>query len=206
MSSSNVVNAKYLDIHKAASVGDIEEVEALISTGADPIITDAYGRDCLFLACLHGHPELGEYLVTTCDADVNRSVSSKIGGYTPILAAVRNNHLHVINMLENHGVADDATDTQGNNALHISSMWGHIAMARHFLEAESPSQEELNKQVQQPFHVMLMDAGNLQRPLVVNDLRNLPGEVELEKKRRRAMKKTQGAAKFVVAGKQGHEV
>ncbi len=61
---------------------------------------------------------------------------------TPLLAAVKNNHIDVATILIAHGADVNRTSIGGNNALHLAARGGHEEMCALILSATSGSDEE----------------------------------------------------------------
>jgi hypothetical protein len=83
-----------------ASVGDVDEVRALVESGADPNLGDYDGRTPLHLAATEGHPDVVAYLL---GQGVDTNPVDRWGG-TPTDDAERGGHGDVVALLKPHTV------------------------------------------------------------------------------------------------------
>ena len=90
------------DIHGAAEVGDVANVEELLADGVDPNTQDKYEQTPLHLAALNGHTQLSRLLLEQ-GAEVN---AKNIDGATPLHVAAMNGHIEVARFLLEHKGVD----------------------------------------------------------------------------------------------------
>ncbi|KAJ1535552.1 hypothetical protein HK096_002381 [Nowakowskiella sp. JEL0078] len=102
---------RYSPLHFAASSGNLEIVVLLCENKADINAETASKETPLSLAALDGNIEIMEYLLKN-GADVNGSYSR------PIIQAAVGGHKEAINLLYEFKADVNATDLEGNTALH----------------------------------------------------------------------------------------
>ncbi|XP_063789227.1 BRCA1-associated RING domain protein 1 isoform X2 [Pseudophryne corroboree] len=96
-------------LHVASIKGDLQAVEELLRSGANPNVKDHAGWTPLHEACNHGHTNVVELLLQY-QALVNTT------GYqndTPLHDASRNGHLAVVRLLLSHGASQDTVNIFG---------------------------------------------------------------------------------------------
>ena len=114
------------EIHKAATEGDMEKVQALIAD--DPGLIDAkdeMGRTPLHLACYGGHIELVKYLMTK-GADMEAKFAN---GSTALFWAIPEGHLDIVKLLIAEGADVGARQNDGTSLLHIAAVSGQKEIA-----------------------------------------------------------------------------
>ncbi|KAM4626528.1 BRCA1-associated RING domain protein 1 [Discoglossus pictus] len=96
-------------LHLASIKGDLQSVEELLKSGANPNVKDNAGWTPLHEACNHGHKDVVELLLQH-QALVNTA------GYqndTPLHDAARNGHSAIVQLLLCHGASRDAVNIFG---------------------------------------------------------------------------------------------
>ena len=102
----------------ACTDGDIEQVDLLLSFGADSNGHDADGWTSLMLSM--AHHEIVELLVEK-GGDVN---ATDIEGWSALMAAVRVGSIETVRYLIRKGASVQAEDAEGNTALSIARKFG----------------------------------------------------------------------------------
>eukprot|EP00669_Euglena_mutabilis_P007569 TRINITY_DN2826_c0_g1_i1.p1 TRINITY_DN2826_c0_g1~~TRINITY_DN2826_c0_g1_i1.p1 ORF type:complete len:1128 (+),score=197.64 TRINITY_DN2826_c0_g1_i1:40-3423(+) len=123
-------NDAWRPIHIAASRGDVEIVQLLLSRGADPNAAGQAGLTPLHLACLKGHTSVAQELVLNHSACLNNfTVGNRTvhdGHETPLhLAALAGHFACVDLLLGTAGTNVSARTAMGWTALHLASEHGH---------------------------------------------------------------------------------
>lgn len=107
MSSASLLNAQDSSgsspLHEAVKHGNLNAARCIIQLGADVSLVDNIGQTILHVAALTGNAEAVEYILMHNLIDVNREASF---GITPLMAARKNNHSDVINILLKHSAKD----------------------------------------------------------------------------------------------------
>jgi ankyrin repeat protein len=86
-------------LHKAASEGNIESINLLISNGADPTCRDVNGATPLHRAVCNGHEDVVKSLIKKEGMNNIKDNS----GQTPMMYAMRNRHENISMDLAIHG-------------------------------------------------------------------------------------------------------
>jgi ankyrin repeat protein len=115
----------------AATVGDADTTQRLLTLGAKPSATTALGSSPLHCAAYHGRAAVCSLLL---ELDIEASAANK-HGLTPLHCAVSSNQHHVIPLLVNAGAAFAARDANGSTPLHVACTLGHVASVRALLRA-----------------------------------------------------------------------
>src|SRR5690606_33432935 len=91
--------------------------------GANVKALDEDGNNALQLASSSNSPETVEWLINTCKIDIE----SKGGWYqrTPFLWAAEKGRLDILKFLKSRGANTKALDKDGNNALHLASLYSN---------------------------------------------------------------------------------
>lgn len=94
---------------------------------------NTFGLAALHLACLKGHADVAEYLLSL-EAEMNEE--GIIG--TPLHSAAREGHLDVTKCLVRHGADLNRSMKTGATALHIASEKGHADIVECLLSQRGP--------------------------------------------------------------------
>ena len=92
--------------------GHLECMETLLRLGADVHALTNSGQDALYNSACNGQPEAAQLLITAGSALNARENDS---GWTPIMAAARNGHINVMEVLFCAGVDTEVRGVDGNN-------------------------------------------------------------------------------------------
>ena len=107
---------------EAASRGDLDSLNRLLSGGNPPDLRDACRWTPLMKAAIQGHREVVERLLAA-GAEVDAQDS---GGYTALMLAASNNHIPVVEVILAHGARiDHQEQTKGWTALIWAANRGH---------------------------------------------------------------------------------
>jgi hypothetical protein len=117
----------------AAKGGDLREVEALLSKGADVNEKGLMGASPLYEAILYQAPFNIVQTLIDKGADVNRGL---INGWRPIHLAVQNNDEALVKLLLERGADTAARNGHGKTPLRIAEEKGYSTIARMIREAE----------------------------------------------------------------------
>ena len=114
----------------AAATGQEKTVDLLLSKGADPHLKNFMGRNLLHAAAEGGNSSI-VMRALSCDIDIN---SKDDCSATPLIIAVKQNHIEVVKYLLQKG-ADISltTEDKKRNALHIASPEGSVAVIEMLL-------------------------------------------------------------------------
>jgi ankyrin repeat protein len=130
-------------LHWAVRQNDLELVERLLKTGADPSTANRYGVTPLNLAAINGHATMIERLLDA-GADVNTVGTD---GETPLMTVARGGHVDAAEVLLSRGATVDARELwHGQTALMWATAQGHAPMMRmllaHGADVNARSNEE----------------------------------------------------------------
>jgi len=105
---------------RAITAGDLEAMERVLSSGADPNARTAWGESLLSLA-LHAGQQKALDLLLTAHADPNAPLSNRsVYFYSPLLYAVRLGDLRAASQLIASGANTNARGPGGRTALHLA--------------------------------------------------------------------------------------
>ena len=132
------MNQQLLD---AARRGDLARVEQALQNGANVDVTDNNGKTPLHWACLCGHLDVVQYLLTSHDANLeatdNRWLDDLFTG-----GPVCNGHLDVAQyLLTSHDANLEATDNTGKTPLHLACWNGHLDVVQYLLTSHGANLE-----------------------------------------------------------------
>ncbi|XP_046557347.1 serine/threonine-protein phosphatase 6 regulatory ankyrin repeat subunit A-like [Haliotis rubra] len=102
----------------------------LLDNGCDPKTADALGYTVLHWACLGGSPSIVKHLLSQGNIDINVKGTD---GVTPVMAAGRNGHEQVFDMLVEQGCDLSIVDGHSNTVLHHASRGGCLAIVEFIL-------------------------------------------------------------------------
>ncbi|ETE59567.1 B-cell lymphoma 3 protein, partial [Ophiophagus hannah] len=139
-------------LHLAVIIAQPSLVKLLLSHGASPMVLDRHGQSALHLACEHSSfrclQELLKESPATLDLEarnfevfptvwefrlqsiIEGSANDMKSGRSPLLHAVENNNLDMVELLLQHGANVNAQSYGGNTALHTASGRGLLDMLR----------------------------------------------------------------------------
>lgn len=124
-----------------ADLGDLNLVKVLIEQkNTDVNYLDEYGVSALMLASQAGYDSVVLYLISQ-SADVNaQSLDFK---FSPLISAVKNNHLSTAQILIRNWANIDDQDVFGRTALHYAAQYGliHIADMLLYYDADVDIQD-----------------------------------------------------------------
>jgi ankyrin repeat protein len=115
----------------AATVGDADTTQRLLTFGAKPSATTALGTSPLHCAAYHGRADVCSLLL---ELDIEASAANK-HGLTPLHCALSSNQHHIVPLLVGAGAAFAARDANGSTPLHVGCTLGHVASVRALLRA-----------------------------------------------------------------------
>ncbi|XP_040600914.1 uncharacterized protein LOC121140287 [Mesocricetus auratus] len=130
-----------IKIHQAASEGDAERLQRMISLGKHSV----HDRDCkqrtaLHYACAYGQVEVVNFLLkNNCDVD-----AIDMNSVTPLMKAVQNWTYECVCTLLKHGADPNHMDKDGNTSLHYAVSEGNQILAKCLLKY-SADMEQKNK-------------------------------------------------------------
>ena len=132
---AGVVDALLADapLADAARDGDLEQVRALIGTGADVNAAHGDGMTALHWAAERGSVEMVEVLIY---AGANAKAVTRIGDYTPLHLAAKSGSADVLRALIAAGAVLDArTTTGGASPLHFAAASGSTEAVAALVDA-----------------------------------------------------------------------
>ncbi|XP_046347295.1 ankyrin repeat and KH domain-containing protein mask-like [Haliotis rufescens] len=114
----------------AVSEGRIKAMKLLLAKGADVSLVDDTGENILHEACLGGHVEIVEYVLSLEKVDIEQKGNY---GRTPVMKAAEMGYREVLDVLVSKGGDTTAVDDKGNNILHVACIGGNVDMVKHVL-------------------------------------------------------------------------
>ncbi|XP_048250953.1 uncharacterized protein LOC124123154 isoform X3 [Haliotis rufescens] len=117
-------------VMRATWDGHRDVVELLMSKGADVSLVDGDGDNILHLACLVGHLETVEFVLSLNVVGIN---SRGWRSMTPVMRAARWGHRDVVELLVSKGANVSLVDENGDNILHLACIDGHMETVKFVL-------------------------------------------------------------------------
>lgn len=129
----NRVQFKETPLMLAATYGDAEMIDRLLSSGADPFSTDAAGDYALHYAARVGNTDTLEKLLAVRDfrMDVNQPGSA---GYTPLMRAAMGGHTDTVTALLRKGANMAQLNKSSNTALIEAAQSGQTGTVQQLLD------------------------------------------------------------------------
>ena len=117
-------------LHWAVRQDDLELVDRLLRSGADPKAANRYGVTPLHLAAVNGNTAIIERLLKA-GADANEAGTD---GETALMTVARGGHVDAAKALLAHGATVDAREKwHGDTALMLATAQGHVDMLHALL-------------------------------------------------------------------------
>jgi len=127
---------------RAAGDGILRPVKQALQKGANVNCQCRMGETPLHKACMSGHFDVVEYLLTSHRANLEATDNS---GRTPLLYACLSGHIEVVRyLLSDRGANLEATDNAGNTPLHLACWDSHFEVIRYLLSRRAPLLEAKN--------------------------------------------------------------
>ena len=122
---------KAIQLHEAASDGDIEKVSMLLDAGVDINSKNVVGETSVHIAARMGHEGIIEMLLEK-GALIN-SINNE--GETPLHIVAQTNHIATLQkLLTAEGVEINRQDKEGNTGLHLAGRLGNPDMLKQFFD------------------------------------------------------------------------
>lgn len=118
------------DLRVAVDKGNVQRIESLLRSGADPNAIDASGRDAIIAAAWRGREMVVEFLIDK-GVDID---TIDLEGRTPLNWASINGYAAIVEDLLSEGANPDSRDDQGLTPLMRAAWNGHDAVVRILLE------------------------------------------------------------------------
>ncbi|XP_067669900.1 ankyrin repeat domain-containing protein 50-like [Haliotis asinina] len=117
-------------VMKAAEKGHMDVLNLLISKGGDVTLTDDNDNNILHVACIGGHVEMVELVISQGMVDINN-----LGQYgmTPAMMAAGCQYIEVLKFLVEKEADLSLTDNDSNNILHLACIGGHLEVVKFVL-------------------------------------------------------------------------
>jgi TPR repeat protein len=118
------------DLRVAVDKGNVQRMESLLRSGADPNAIDASGRDAIIAAAWRGREMVVEFLIDK-GVDID---TIDLEGRTPLIWASINGYQSIVEDLLTQGANPDARDDTGLTPLMRAAWNGHSDVVRTLLE------------------------------------------------------------------------
>jgi general secretion pathway protein A len=129
--SNSVPSSRDSLLLEAASQGDVEQGEQLLSAGLTPDVGDESGWTALMMATLHGRAPMVELLLKK-GANVN--LQNATGGTALMMAAIQGQN-EILQLLLDRGANVNVQDTKGWTALMYAARSGHTPTVQILLSS-----------------------------------------------------------------------
>ncbi|XP_048250462.1 ankyrin repeat domain-containing protein 50-like isoform X5 [Haliotis rufescens] len=142
----------------AAEKGHRQVFDLLMREGADVSLVDYDRNNILHVACLGGHTDMVNYVLSQKVADINSR-----GKYrrTPLMKTAEKGHRQVFDLLVREGADTSLADENRNNILHVSCLGGHVDMVKYVLSQKVADINSRGKYWRTPL-MMAVGAGHRQ--------------------------------------------
>lgn len=141
----------YTPLILAAARGNLEEVQTLLTQGADVCAQDANKETALIKASFNGHTKIVELLL-----DYSAPMDTKsCSGRTALIWAAENGHFDIVKLLLKQRANLEIKDMHGYTALSYAVYWGNAEIALYLvqyganLSAINENEQGLRKDVQE---------------------------------------------------------
>lgn len=144
-----------INIHEAAKIGSLEQVQAFLNNGENVDVKDKHGMTPLYYAAANGHKNVCEYLISQ-GADVNAGHEI---GFVPLSGALNNRTekgVEIFKLLVAHG-ADITINIGGYTLLHQAVSSCHNESVRNIAEFLISKNADINArgyQYKTPLHMV----------------------------------------------------
>lgn len=118
------------DLRVAVDKGNVQRIESLLRSGADPNAIDASGRDAIIAAAWRGREMVVEFLI---DKGVDLETID-LEGRTPLIWASINGYSSIVEDLLSEGANPDGRDDAGLTPLMRAAWNGHHDVVRILLD------------------------------------------------------------------------
>ena len=120
-------------LRSAANRNDVNTITDLLAKGASVNNVDEAGFSAITHACRKGHVEAVIAMVDHADLDGDSFDNRSLEG-TPLILAIKNDHIGVVKVLLEYGVNTEARDRFGRTALLCACVKGSYAVAKLLLD------------------------------------------------------------------------
>ena len=114
----------------AAHRGHLEVLIFLANSGSNLTVTVSDKYNILHLACFGGHVHVVKHILDKMLTDIESKADT---GWTPVMCAVRNSQISVVEFLVGRGCNLHRTDDFKNTLLHIACMSDNVDMIKYIL-------------------------------------------------------------------------
>ncbi len=128
---SALLQATALSLPEAAKLSDRDAVRAMLKAGADVNTAAGDGMTALHWAAINNDVELTKLLI---QARANVNVTTRLGGYTPLLLAAKDGHVATVNELIRAGADPNRATTNGTTPLMLAAASGKTESVAALLE------------------------------------------------------------------------
>lgn len=140
-------------LFEAAGSGDIKAVRAALDDGADiNLIPEGSNGTALFQAAFRGKLSV---VVMLLNNGANIEAAGGEDNATALMGAAQEGHLNVVNMLIARGANVHAQSKDGNNALGLATLYGHVAVIKKLLRHGATIL--VNEEFKSPIHQAAYD-------------------------------------------------
>jgi ankyrin repeat protein len=102
---------------KAAQIGDVEQVKALLKEGADITVVNSDGNNALWFGCFHDNHEIAEALLAS-GIDINNSNEN---GVTVMMYSASSGKEKMVKLLLQHNANVQIENLDGFKALDLAA-------------------------------------------------------------------------------------
>ena len=177
-------------IHLTCKSGSLPILKHLVEHCSDQLSLYAInddGKASIHLACEKGALNIIKYIIEHSPDLLDLPDAH---GYTPLLTAAYNNHLHVVKYLNSQNCNISVLDDKGFNVLHISSEKGCFDIVKYLIDGEyvDPNITDFHERTSLHIAVLnaqlaiveyLMDSPNYQQPHVQFEVQDEDGNASL---------------------------
>ena len=137
-------------LHDAAGeLGDLSLVQSLVERGVDVNVEDKYGNTPLYMACIHNHLPVVEYLTAQPNCNINSNNERH-----PLIAATDKEHLEIVkHLIESSGCDINVREKgTGSTPLHKACYNGSLSIVEYLISKPQCKIEAIDNEGNQPLH------------------------------------------------------
>ena len=120
-------NAGWTALHYSARFGNYESVAFLAGLGIDINLNTNDGKNCLYIAAIHGHINLCKALINERNFDMHMANND---GWVALHFSARNGSYELVTFFTSVGIDVNLKTNDEKNCLHIAALYGHLNLCK----------------------------------------------------------------------------
>ena len=120
-------NAGWTALHYSARFGYYESVAFFAGLGIDINLNTNDGKNCLYIAAIHGHINLCKALINERNFDMHMANND---GWVALHFSARNGSFELVTFFTSVGIDVNLKTNDEKNCLHIAALYGHLNLCK----------------------------------------------------------------------------